>query len=71
MNQQRNSIARMKAELDSIGKTKVATPEFATVEKEIESLTTKLIAAQDRMDKFTELNPGDTSRKHSKVLNMT
>lgn len=68
MNQQRNSIARMKAELDSIGKTKVATPEFATVEKEIESLTTKLIAAQDRMDKFTELNPGDTSSKAFKSI---
>lgn len=68
MNVQRNSIARMKAELDSLGKTKVATPEFVTIEKEIESLTTKLIAAQDRMDKFTELNPGDTSSRAFKSI---
>lgn len=68
INEQRNSIAKMKAELDSLGKTKVSTPEFVTIEKEIESLTTKLIAAQDRMDKFTELNSGDTSSKAFKSI---
>lgn len=63
INSLRDSLNKLKAEQEALGNSKIPTPEYSNMEKEIASLSEKLQKAKERMDKFLELNPDDKASK--------
>ncbi len=64
-------ITDLQHKMAELGEQKIPTEEYKKLQKEIDSTSKKLETAKQKMDKFIEMNPGDSSSKSFRNLQYT